>query len=244
MKDKISINGSTLKWIAIILMAIDHFGASILENFVLNAWNTSPMSGYFYGSWNEIYSFDRILRMIGRPAFPIFCFLLIEGFTHTRDVKKYLLRLSIFAILSEIPFDLALWNRLFHWEHQNVFLTLAIGLFTIYVIQKYEKNVIVKILAIILGAGLAEVLHTDYGYFGVLFIVILYMTHQNRLWQCIAGAICCAWEGTAPLAFLFIWFYNGKRGKQPKWFFYYFYPAHLLLYYVIGGWILPKWIGF
>ena len=243
MKTRTGITGSTLKWAAIILMAIDHIGAGILENFVLNIWGRSPMGYHFAEQWETIFAVDGVLRMIGRPAFPIFCFLLVEGFCHTHDVKKYAVRLGIFALVSEIPFDLALWNQVPHWQYQNVFFTLLIGLLAMLAVRRYGTNTALKVLILAAGAVLAEFLHTDYGAFGVLFIGILYLLRDNRKWQCIVGAACCLWELTAPLAFLLIWRYNGERGRQPRWLFYWFYPAHLLLYYVIGAWILPAVLG-
>jgi len=266
VKTKFEITGGMLKWIAIIFMAIDHIGAAILENFVLNAWNASPSGNYFQGQWHQIYRLDQIIRYIGRPAFPIFCFLLVEGFLHTHDVKKYAIRLGIFALVSEIPFDLALWNNPFHLKHQNVFFTLLIGLLSIWLIQIQEERMKVKrqknaesslgqfllcciqeifliIMITIAGAALAEFLNTDYGDFGVLLIIILYFSRKWRIWQCVLGAIDSAWEITAPLAFVLIFFYNGKRGRQPRWFFYWFYPVHLMIYYLIGAWAIPAIIG-
>ncbi len=243
MKTKAGVTGSTLKWVAIILMAVDHIGAGILENFVLNAWGRSPIGYHFAGQWEAIYGVDLLIRFIGRPAFPIFCFLLAEGFCHTHDVKKYAVRLGIFALVSEIPFDLALWNQVPDWRYQNVFFTLLIGLLALALVRRYGTNMVLKVLILAAGAVLAELLHTDYGAFGVLFIGILYLLRDNRKLQCAVGAACCLWELTAPLAFLLIWRYNGERGRQPRWLFYWFYPAHLLLYYVIGAWILPAVLG-
>ena len=119
------ISGSVLKWFAVITMVIDHFGASVLETYVMNVWGRSPLGNLFSDHWNELLRVDRILRYIGRPAFPIFCFLLVEGFLHTRDVKKYAMRLGIFALISEIPFDLAVRGKFFDWQYQNVYVTSA-----------------------------------------------------------------------------------------------------------------------
>ncbi|MBS6398047.1 MAG: conjugal transfer protein TraX [Clostridiales bacterium] len=233
------VSGSVLKWIAIIAMAIDHFGAGILENFVLNAWGGSPLGDHYLPWWDQILSVDMIFRSIGRPAFPVFCFLLTEGFVHTRNVKKYAVRMGIFALVSEIPFDLALWGRLFDLEHQNVYFTLLIGLLAVWFIREYGRTVPVVALGLLGGSFLAELVRTDYGAFGVILIVVLYLLRDRRGVQCAAGALCCAWEMPAPLGFLPVFFYNGERGRQPKWFFYWFYPAHLLLYYIIGAWVLP-----
>lgn len=88
----------------------------------------------------------------------------------------------------------------------------------------------------------AEVLHVDYGAFGVALIGVYYILRELPVLQAGAGAILSAWEMPAPLGSLLLLFYNGERGRQPKWFFYWFYPVHLFLYYVIGTWVLPAWI--
>ncbi len=239
MKTKAGISGSMLKWIAVVSMAIDHMGAGFLESYVMNAWGGSPIGTTFSGNWNEILAVDQIIRYIGRPAFPIFCFLLVQGFLHTSDVKKYAVRLGIFALISEIPFDLALHIRPFHWQNQNVFFTLLIGLLAVWFIQSRGNTLFARIAGLFLGAGLAEALHTDYGAFGIALIVLLYLLRDRKAMQCILGACCCAWEITAPLAFVPIWFYNGERGRQHRWFFYWFYPVHLLVYSMIGMFVLP-----
>ena len=242
MKTKAGISGSMLKWIAVLLMAVDHVGAGIVEPYVLNAWGGSPLGGTFSESWNEILAIDQIIRYIGRPSFPIFCFLLVQGFVHTHNVKKYALRLFLFALVSEIPFDLALHIKVFHWQNQNVFFTLFIGLLVIWFIQARQNALWAKLAGLLAGAVLADALHTDYGAFGVALIVLLYLLRNRKPAQCILGAVCCAWELTAPLAFVPIWFYNGERGRQPRWFFYWFYPVHLLLYRFIGLYVLPALI--
>ena len=96
------MSGTTLKWIAVISMLIDHT-AEVLINH--NAALTDPI-------WAQIYV---LMRGIGRIAFPIYAFLLVEGFLHTRDVKKYLARMLTFAVVSEIPFDLAVFHTPFYW---------------------------------------------------------------------------------------------------------------------------------
>ena len=95
-------NNFTLKMIAIISMLTDHVGCILFPD-------------------------ELIFRAIGRIAFPIFCFLVVEGFFHTRNTWNYLMRLCIFAILSEIPFDLAFFGKVFYLQKQNVFMTLALG---------------------------------------------------------------------------------------------------------------------
>ncbi|MCD8363915.1 MAG: conjugal transfer protein TraX [Lachnospiraceae bacterium] len=240
MKSRFGISGSELKWIAVITMVIDHFGACILENSVLNVHGNSPLAGVFSEQWDAIYSFDRILRCVGRVAFPLFCFLLVEGFFHTRDVKRYALRLGLFALISEIPFDLAVRGVPFAWSYQNVYFTLLIGLLTIWFMEEKKKQWWLRMAGFFIGCGAAYLLHTDYDVFGVALIALLYLLREQRLVQSVGGAlVCLGEEWPAIFAFVLTYFYDGRRGRQSKWFFYWFYPAHLLLYYLIGAYLLP-----
>ncbi len=217
------LNGNVLKWIAILTMLIDHIGAVILEKGLAE-------NSLFY---NRL---DIVLRLIGRVAFPIFCFLLVEGFLHTHNFKRYLFSLIAFSALSEVPFDLAVFGKL-DIKHQNVYFTLWLGLLTIYMIDRMEKRagkylILQKAACILAGALAAFALHTDYGAVGVLLICILYMTRKNRAEQCLLGAVCLIEEVTSVFAFLLIYFYDGTRKKGiNRYFFYFFYPVHLLLLY-------------
>lgn len=117
------LTSSDLKWIAIISMLVDHFAVAIYVN----------MADYQF----DVY---RVMRGIGRIAFPIYCFLLVEGFCHTHDVKRYISRCFLFAVISEVPFDLAVHGAWVYPEGQNVFFTLAIGLCTLYAISVCERR--------------------------------------------------------------------------------------------------------
>ena len=129
------LSGSTLKLIAIIAMVIDHIGAALLGRFLMSyGYLDAVMSGSqeeiatWISGHSTLYLTYWVIRMIGRVAFPIFCFLLVEGFQRTRHMKKYVLRLGLFAILSEIPFDLATHSQVLEFTYQNVFFTLFFGL--------------------------------------------------------------------------------------------------------------------
>lgn len=222
------MNSFTLKLIACISMLIDHTTAIFVQPY-------SPL--YIVG------------RGIGRIAFPIFCFLVVEGFFHTRSVKKYLLRLGVFALISEIPFDFALWDASYmrnHFSHQNIFFTLFIGLLTIavydYVAKKYKTEPftlnLLSVITIVAGGVLATLLKTDYSFYGILIILVFYIFHYNKKAMAIAyvlliGFLFGGWSLLAIGALPLIWFYNGEKGPNVKYAFYAFYPVHLLLL----GWI-------
>lgn len=227
---KPELSGSTLKIIALVTMLIDHIGAVIVQR-------TMSMPGFDHEFWSSLYW---PLRNIGRLAFPIFCFLLVEGFVHTSDIKKYVRRMLIFAVISEIPFNLGITGNLFDFNYQNVYWELILGMAALICLKKieeknwsYELQVILKLAVIGVFAFGAEMLNLDYGMYGIISIVALYVFRQNKVSQLLAGAISFLWEQIAPLAFLLIAFYNGKRGRKIKYAFYVFYPAHLLILYMI-----------
>ncbi len=246
---KSGLTGSHLKWIAIITMFIDHIGAVILENGLLLQVSNAVLGGnsfdFLVADYHFWYNCNLVLRFIGRLSFPLFCFLLVEGFLHTKNLKKYALRLGLFAIISEVPFDLAVYNNYFDLTSQNVFFTLLIGLVVLWSMNYFSETLPANMtpcryLVAATGMLFAEFFQTDYAAFGVLLIVLLYELRSSRKWQCILGAILTLFSSyTAPLAFLFIYFYNGERGRQlPKYFFYAFYPVHLLLLYFIRMFML------
>lgn len=207
-----------LKMIAIAAMLIDHIGAVL---------------------YPEIPG----LRCIGRLSFPIFCFLLAEGFCHTGNIKQYLMRLGIFAVLSEIPYDLALRKRLFVLEKQNVFFTLFLGLCMLWGISM-TKIYVEKILLIIIVMWLAEFLHTDYGFRGILLIGLFYLVRENRTLTVFTGALWNFYSVSriqywGSFSSILIGLYNGQKGKNIKYFFYLFYPLHLLILYSI--WKIRIW---
>lgn len=241
------LTGSALKWIAILTMLIDHAGACLIEVFVMNAYGTSPLAGRLTGeqimAW---YDFDVYLRLIGRIAFPIFCFLLVEGAVHTRNMGKYMLRLALFAILSEVPFDLAFHNMLIFTGSQNVYLTLALGLAAVWILKGWKMEKWRLPVGLLLPAFAARLLQTDYGAVGVLVIVLMYLFREMpwiRAAACVFVLVTFhSLEWPAVFSFLLIALYNGERGRQPKYFFYGFYPVHLLVLWVIGRFLLVNFV--
>lgn len=212
------LNAFQLKWIAIITMLIDHTGVVLFPSM-------------------------RIWRMAGRIAFPVFCFLLVEGFFHTRDIYRYMTRLGLFALISEIPYDLAFRGTVLEFGSQNVFFTLCLGVVLMYVMQD-GRNMAVRIAELFLVFWAAGFLRCDYGQKGILLILVYYLFREQRELQLLAGAFWNFLYGigkiqnygifaTAPLAL-----YNGEKGPGLKYFFYLFYPAHLFLLYIIKNYYL------
>lgn len=225
-----------LKWIAIITMLIDHAG------FVL---------------FNDL----QILRMIGRLAFPIFCFLLVEGLAHTSNLGKYFLRLFAFAFVSEVPFDYMFYPNNINnnvsvniWAHQNIFFTLFIGLLVIaaidYVNRRFPDKVIYTTLAEVAftaaGCVVAIVLNTDYDALGILYIVFFYIYKNNKtllIWYLALSTIFyfefqINTQILCLVSLIFINMYSGEKGKGMKYFFYAFYPLHIILLVFIRTYLM------
>lgn len=234
------LTGAHIKWIAIVVMVIDHAAAVFMEPILMNTVDLSSYSE----SAKTISWIYMVLRGIGRFAFPAFCFLLVEGFYHTRSKAGYLRNLVIFAFISEVPFDLALYGKVWYWDHQNVFFTLAAGFAAIWVaeyfISKSMKDdtnaMLFRVIAVVSVLGFAlftEFINTDYGAVGVATIFVLYAMHNKPVMSALFAWMILGMTNILEfLSFPFIGavhFYNGERGKQNKYFFYLFYPAHLLL---------------
>lgn len=202
-----------LKCIAVATMLIDHIGAFLYTD---QLW----------------------MRYIGRLAFPIYCFLIVEGYYHTRDVRKYIGRLTLFALISEVPFDLACADQIVYMERQNVFFTLTLGLVCICVIDRLSNRWLAAGIAGVLCLLTGSVIHSDYGAGGLLMILCFYIFrgHTCGRWLSIGALNCLCYEPiqcVGTFALVSVQCYNGTKGPSAKYFFYAFYPVHLLLLYLI-----------
>ena len=161
------LSGNGLKLIAITTMFLDHIGAAILENPALydKLGASSLEVDVFFNdprlTWLLVV--DLILRAIGRIAFPIFCFLLVEGFLHTRDLRRYAGRMLFFAVITEVPFDLAFSGSWFAPGYQNVYFTLFLGLLAMTVLRRFGDRSPLGFLLALGCAGVAELARVDYG---------------------------------------------------------------------------------
>lgn len=320
-RQKRGLTGSTIKIIAVITMLIDHIAAAVLTRMLIvrgyySVWENEETAFRWMAENGGLLGAMLVMRMIGRLGFPIFCFLLTEGFQKTRNLKKYILRLGLFALISEIPFDLAFSGQVLEFQYQNVYFTLLIGILGLAAFDFVAKwnpgkglqaaltaggllllplygalfllnqlsgwfygarngGLFLILFGLLLAAVLifygifrksrggdrawricadlavlaaamavADLLRTDYGGMGVLTIAAMYCFRQNRVLSMTAG--CGAlnlmsllqmnpMEIPAFFTLLPVAFYNGERGWKMKYFFYAFYPVHLLLLWLIAA---------
>ena len=237
-KPRLSCN--VLKLIACIFMFTDHFGYGVLHNYLLtHGMDLMPEE---YKLLNTVYE---VCHGIGRLAFPIFCFFIVEGFLRTRSILKYMARMAVFAVISEIPFDLGLYGVPFRWEHQNIMVTFLIALIMLSVIRyignirglSYFMICFTSICAVIAFSDIAVMLNADYSWKCMLLTAVLYFTRNTGTFRLLAGAAATSWEKYAPLSFLLLYFYDPQTRPVYKYAFYLFYPLHLLVIYMIA-WLL------
>lgn len=206
--------------------------------------------------WATLLPAQEWLTCVGRIAFPIFAFMAVEGYFHTHNLKKYLLRMLIFAVISEVPFDLMYGGTWFYPVHQNVIWTLMMGLVGIHLMETVRKKkstfvyILVSAIVVILGGLLGTLSMVDYYGIGVLTVFIFYF-FRGRKWWCLLGQMLALYwvnvellgglmypirlfgmefelcqQGLALLALLPIWLYRGRQGYHSKPFQYFCYAFY------------------
>ena len=253
-QNRSSISASVLKNIAYLSMLIDHYFAVVFYKQI--NW-MAAQGNQIFGA-NIIY---RVGRSVGKSAFILFAFMAAEGFIHTRSRTKYLLRLFLFALLSEISFDLAISGSMASFAKQNVYFTLFLGVLALCLMEYAKGHPVLQALSVLACGISALLLHTDYAIMGVFLVVTFYLCRKDFVLQFVVGSFVIYfgiilvdvyqnWDHGYSLmqymtfglrelyglaAFLPIYFYNGKKGRQlPRLCYYMFYPVHLFILYRIG----------
>ena len=221
------LNATALKIIAAVIMVIDHTGYMFFPKLI----------------W---------IRKIGRLAFPIFAFFIAEGFFYTKDRRRYLLRMLLFAFISELPFDLAFFGK-WYWKYQNVMFSFALAILALMIFEKCRANGTwwgraLGLAGIALCAVASVLLNTDYSYYAVVLVAVFYIFRSaGRLCSNCAGLLFQVIDHPhdvqtwSILSFIPLMLYNGQKGPGLKWFFYLFYPGHLLVMYAIRMILLGYW---
>lgn len=206
--------------------------------------------------WATLLPAQEWLTCVGRIAFPIFAFMAVEGYFHTHNLKKYLLRMLIFAVISEVPFDLMYGGTWFYPVHQNVIWTLMMGLVGIHLMETVRKKkstfvyILVSAIVVILGGLLGTLSMVDYYGIGVLTVFIFYFFRERKWWCLLGQLLALYWvnvellgglmypirlfgmefelcqQGLALLALLPIWLYRGRQGYHSKPFQYFCYAFY------------------
>ena len=213
--------------------------------------------------WGTVVRGNDWLTCIGRLAFPIYAFMIVEGYFQTKSIKKYVHRLALFAILSEIPFNLAVGSSLFYPIHQNVLWAFLMAIGLIHWNEKVKgqqtwKRILVGIGSVLIGYLAGLITFVDYYHTGILIVLVFYF-FRDKKWQCYLAQLVCLWyinfemfggysyevtifgqthflarQGFALLALIPIWLYRGKQGYHSKLLQYGYYAFYPLHLLVLG----------
>lgn len=212
--------------------------------------------------WATVIPGNDWMTCVGRLAFPIFAFLIVEGYFHTKNLKKYVLRLIFFAVISEIPFNLVMGSSVFYPFHQNVLWTFLIAIALIYINEKAKGNlareIIVGAATIIAGYAIGLLAMVDYYHAGVLTVLVFYFFRKKTWWCMLAQFLCLAYiniellsgytyelnifgynfyfvrQSLALLALIPIWLYKGKQGPHNKFLQYTYYAFYPVHLLILG----------
>lgn len=218
------LSGSALKLIALACMIVDHVTKRILAGFAAYTMPLAVLGGVSIAYLGE---------SIGRLAFPIYCFLLVEGFCHTHDRRRYALNLFVFALISEVPFDLCRTLTPLDITYQNVFVTLFLSCLGLCAYEGLRTRPAARIAAVLGLAVVSMGLLCDYGPRGYAMVLMLYVLRGDALAKTALGSCITLSTWRSGLAFIPINLYNGRRGFVGgpilKYAFYAAYPLHLLV---------------
>lgn len=228
---KKGFSSTALSILAAVCMVEDHFAAAFLSQT----------------------AFYIPLRSIGRMTFPIFLFLLTQGVKHTASKPRYLARLAVFAVISELPFDLLFYRKHFYPYHQNTLFTLAVCAFALMLLEKYKASPAKAMLGFSFCAIAANIFYADGGALAVFLAVFMCGSAYSRAAALfVFSAVNNILSGSNPVNGIYIWnmaalipisLYNGERGGENwpfllrKWGFYLFYPLHLTALLLISQWL-------
>ena len=242
------ITADGLKMFACIVMLIQTIGIAVIEKGLIH------LDQYTQESLNQAMSQDSrlmtlagigsIMQLIGGMAISVFAFLLVEGFRNTSDYKKYLITMIITALVSEIPYDLAIRGKVWDLSSQNAMITMCICLIMLKCMELFSDTSgfmgsMVKILIMIAAIVWVSIFRAEYGLCMVLLVTVFYVFDTRNVLKTVLGCIISLMYVTGPIAFYGIWCYNGvRKDRINKYVYYAFYPLHLLVLGVIAKFVL------
>ena len=247
------LSGFSLKYIAMVSMLCDHANLLLIRRGVFAPYTSAEgtilipadapagvlLAQRLYG----------IFEIVGHIGFPIFAFLLVEGFLHTRSRGRYLLTLAAFAVLTEPAYDLAHYGKLWEPALQNVLVTLTVSVMLLWVLDQVERRFSgtpvkrwgLTVLATLLAGSLALLLRGEYVFLGTTTAALLWLLRDRGAWRLLGLAPLLVVSPWCALAAPVLALYNGRRGHLGwKYFFYVFYPAHFLVLLWVGKWIAAR----
>lgn len=233
----IDVTAATLKWYGCITMLFYAVSMSVIQNGMLHVSRFS--NGELRQMWAAntdlmvLSSWAAVFQLLGGLAVPVFAFLLVEGFLHTKSFRRYLLRMLLFALVSEVPFDFAMGGKLLDWTQQNILFTLVVGLIMLYGMKTFSASRVVQVLIAIAAVFWCVLMKTQFGLCMILLAAVYYLLRDQKAKLWVGGVISLMYV-TGPVSVFLLKRYNGQLGDRPnKYLFYCLYPLILLILGVI-----------
>ncbi len=234
-----AISADGLKNFACVVMLIQTIGIAVIEHGVIQLENYTQQELSLALAEDAdlmvMAGVGSVMQLIGGMALPLFAFLLVEGFRHTSSYRKYLLSLLLFAVISEVPYDMAMSRSCLDFSSQNAMFALVICLLLVYFLHMVEgmkgvPGILVRLVLVFGAVVWAALFRTQYGLCLVLLAAVFELFHDRPAPKMLLGILISLMYVTGPLAFYGIWCYSGERkDRLPKYAYYVFYPLHLLV---------------
>ena len=243
------MNRNVVRTWGLLFLTLGVMGRSILQNRLLGMGQISANQLMELMNSSDdamiIATIALIMQVLETLAVPIFCFLLVEGFQHTSDLKNYILRVAGIAVLSEIPFNLAMSGKVLDFSTRNPVFGMLVALVVLSFYKKYEEkkmqNTVLKLVVTLAGVLWTAMLQVDMGICIVFIVAVVWGFRKNPLFRNLSGAtasMVCSMVSpffmAAPMGFLIVHFYNGEKGADSRWINYLAYPVILLSVALIG----------
>lgn len=240
----LSLSGSALKWIGLVCTVLGTFSMAVLQRGVLR------LDGYTNASLYEAMQPGSALfgtaslavagTLLSALALPVYAKLLLEGWKHTSSAKRYLLRLALCALVSEVPYDLAYRGRWLDLTSQNPVWGFLLAVIMLELIRRYAAprpgaaGVLLKAAFIAAAAVWAVLIQSQLGVMFVLLTALFFCFEGSEISVMLGGIALTVLQFPAPFGMVFVYWYNGQKGKAPRSLFYWFYPAQLLAFALVG----------
>lgn len=244
LRRSIELTGTKLKLYGCITMLFYTIGVSIVQNGMIqiNQYDNVTFSKMLSENPDMMLlsGWASVLQLIGGLAVPVFAFLLVEGFVHTSSFWRYLLTMLGFAVLSEIPYDLAMNDTLWDLSSQNALFSLSICLVMLYGLRLLQErggklSKVLMVMVVIAALLWSSLFRCNFGLCLILLCAVYYLLYDRKGIRILMGCAVSTMYVTGPLSGYALWSYNGERGwNKNKYVFYAFYPLHLLILGIIA----------
>lgn len=246
LRGRLSCSTDLLKWLGLLCMCMGSVSVAVLQRSVLHLDTSAPQAlhealkpgGKLVGMASLAMSCD----LASYIAIPVYAKLTCEGWLHTNNQRQYLFRLIAAALISEIPYDLVFNGTVWDLSSQNPIWSLAVAVLMLAMLSQFHRpgfgGVVMDLMAVAGACLWTMLLHSSQGLLLVVLVAVFYLLRERKSWALGVGAAVSLVQFPAPLGILLVYWYNGNRGKAPRWLFYALYPVQLMLF-----WLLAEYLG-